>query len=239
MSRSLVPGAYMTFWELIRALIRNWLIVLIGAVLAGGTGMIVAAADGSYFTRTELVFLAPTSSLYPNALRTQSEDIIITAGVVAKEVTGPEKVTKFASPDVTLVGLGVRDGWSLRLPDTGGQWASNFATQRLFLDIVGPSEARVREQQRALIGRVESTLGALQRDHGVDPANVITMITAPESTTIFAVGVNRARALGMTALLGTGATIAAVIFREFLRRRSHARAESRFRSEALASVVRV
>lgn len=209
----------MTLWELVRALIRNWPIVLIGAVLTAGTGFAAANADGSYFTRTELVFLAPTSTLYPNALRTQSEDIIITAGLVAKQVTGPEKVTKYASPDVTLVGLGVREGWSLRLPDTGGQWATNFATQRLFLDIVGPSEEWVREQQGLLIDEVDHELYALQREWNVDQANDITMITAPESTTIYAVGVNKARALGMTALLGLGATIAAVVFREYLRRR--------------------
>lgn len=210
----------MTLWELVRALIRNWPIVLIGAVLTAGTGFAAATADGAYFTRTELVFLAPTSTLYPNALRTQSEDIIITAGLVAKQVTGPEKVTKYASPDVTLVGLGVREGWSLRLPDTGGQWATNFATQRLFLDIVGPSEEWVRQQQSMLIDEVEHELDALQREWGVNPTNDITVITAPESTTIYAVGVNKARALGMTALLGLGATIAAVLFREYLRRRT-------------------
>ncbi|WP_186806159.1 hypothetical protein [Microbacterium aerolatum] len=193
--------------------------MLIGAVLTAGSGLAAVSADGVHFTRTELVFLAPTSALYPNALRTQSEDIIITAGLVAKQVTGPEKITKFASPDVTLVGLGVRDGWSLRLPDTGGQWATNFATQRLFLDIVGPSEERVREQQSALIEEVDQELEALQRERGVDPVNDITMITAPQSTTIYSVGVNKARALGMTAVLGIGATIAAVIFREYLRRR--------------------
>jgi len=213
----------MTLWELVRAMIRNWPILLIGAVLTAGSGFTAATADGAYFTRTELVFLAPTSTLYPNALRTQSEDIIITAGLVAKRVTGPGKVTKFASADVTLVGLGVREGWSLRLPDTGGQWASNFATQRLFLDVVGPTQERVREQQLQLIDEVEHELDALQREQGVDPVNDITVITAPESTTIYSVGVNKARALAMVAILGGGATIAAVIFREFLRRRGRAR----------------
>lgn len=228
----------MTFWELIRALIRNWPIVLIGAVLTAGSGLVAASADASYFTRTELVFLAPTSSLYPNALRTQSEDIIITAGVVAKEISGPGKVTKFASPDVTLIGLGVRDGWSLRLPDTGGQWATNFATQRLFLDIVGPSESRVKEQQTMLIDRVQKDLAALQRKHDVDPANAITMITAPESTTIFHVGVNRARVLAMTTILGIGATVAAVVFRQFLRRRARGSFADRGESGGQIAVVR-
>lgn len=209
----------MTFWELVRAIARNWLILLIGAAVTVGAGAVAISDDGVFFTRTELVFLAPTSSLYPNALRTQSEDIIITAGLVAKRITGPGRVTKFASPDVTLIGLGIRDGWSLRLPDTGGQWATNFATQRLILDIVAPSREAVRDQQSHLIKRVDDVLQSLQHEEGVDAVNRITVITAPQSTTIFYVGANKVRALAMVALLGSGSTIATVIFVEYRRRR--------------------
>ncbi|MGB3375155.1 MAG: hypothetical protein WBA87_08460 [Microbacterium sp.] len=215
----------MTFWELVRALIRNWPILVVGAMLTAGVGLAAVSDDGVYFTRTELVFLAPSSTMYPNSLRTQSEDIIITAGVVAKRITGPDKITKFASPDVTLVGLGVRDGWSLRLPDTGGQWAANFATQRLILDIVGPSEDSVRARQDEVINRVSDELNDLQREHHVTPVNDITVMTAPRSTAIFSVGPNKVRALAMTAVLGLGATVAAVVFREYMRRRRGQRAQ--------------
>lgn len=209
----------MTLWELIRALVRNWPIVLVGAMLTAGSGYAAATAPGVYFSRAELVFLAPSSTAYPNALRTQSEDVIITAGLVAKRVTGPQHVIKFASPDVTLVGLGVREGWSLRQPDIGGQWATNFATQRLFLDVVGPSEQAVRQQQRALIHEIGHELDAMQREWGVDPVNDITMIAAPESAVIHQVDGDRVRALTMTALIGGGVTIGAVVFRERLARR--------------------
>jgi hypothetical protein len=131
-------------------------------------------------------------------------------------------VTKFSSPEVTLVGMGVRDGWSLRLPDTGGQWATNFATQRLLLDIVAPSREEVEEHQGELIDRVADELRALQDDMGVPVEAQITVIAAPESTVIYHVAGSRARALGMTALLGGGATIAAVIV---LERRRRARAD--------------
>ena len=106
----------MTVWELVRAFVRRWPIVLVGALVTAGAGLAALNDDGVYFTRTEILFLAPTSPLYPNALRTQSEDIIIAAGAVARRISGPQAETKFASPDVTLVGLGVREGWWLRLP---------------------------------------------------------------------------------------------------------------------------
>jgi len=208
----------MTLWELLRACVRHWPVVLIGAVLTAGLGIAAAADDGVYFTRTQVIFLAPTSSLYPNALQTQSEDIIDTAGAVAKRITGPGEVLKFASPDVTLVGLGVRDGWSLRLPDTGGQWASNFASQRLVLDIVGPSRDDVGAKQDAIVSRIDDELDALQREAGVDPVDDITATTAPETTVIYHVGGSRPRVMAATALLGSGATIAAVVLLERRRR---------------------
>lgn len=209
----------MTFWELIRAFLRFWPVALIGAICTAAAGFIAISDDGVYFTRTEIIFLAPASSLYPNALRTQSEDIIITAGVVAKLVTGPGQITRFASPDVTLVGEGVRDGWALRLPDTGGQWAANFATQRLLLDIVGPSREAVAEQQDALIRQIQAELAGMQDDADVPAVAQITAIPAPQSTVIFHVGGSKPRALGMTAILGIGATSAVIIGLEYRRRR--------------------
>ncbi|MDL5352375.1 hypothetical protein [Microbacterium sp. zg-YB36] len=207
----------MTLWELLRALLRCWPIVLVGVLGTAVAAVAVMADKGAYFTRTEIVFLAPTSPSYPNALRTQSEDIIDMAGVVAKRLTGAGEVAKFASPDVTLVGLGLRSGWSVRLPDTGGQWAANFATQRLVLDIVAPTRDSVRTRQDELIGRVQQELSDLQREKGVDPVNDITALVAPETTIIFGVGGSRPRALGVTAVLGAVATIAAVLL--FVRRR--------------------
>lgn len=213
----------MTFWDLTRVLLRYWAVILVGGAITAGSGLLAIRDPGVFLTRSELVFLAPTSSLYPNALRTQSEDIIDTAGVVAKRISGPGGVTKFASPDVTLVGAGVREGWSLRLPDTGGQWATNFATQVLVLDVVGPTREEVTSRQAELISRVQKELNQLQREKGVDPINDITVFLAPESTVVFHVGGNRTRALGMTAVLGGGVTLSIIVYLE-KRRRSRLRA---------------
>ena len=128
----------MTLWDFFSACLRRWPIVLVG-VLCTGLAVFAGLSDkGVYYTRTQIVFLAPSSTYYPNSLATQSEDIVDTAGVVAKKVTGPVPVTKYASADVTLVGIGIRDGWSLVVPDTGGQWGTNFQSQILNLEIVAP-----------------------------------------------------------------------------------------------------
>lgn len=209
----------MTFWDLSRALHRYWIIVLVGALLTAGAGFMAISDRGVYFSRTQLAFLAPTSTLYPNALRTQSEDIIDTAGVAAKRVSGPGRVTKFASPDVTLVGLGVRDGWSLRLPDSGGQWATNFTSQILILDVVARTPEIVKSRQADVTERVQRALFQMQRNANVAPVNDITVISVPESPVVYRVGGSRPRALVMTALLGLGGTITIVLFTDGRRKR--------------------
>jgi hypothetical protein len=209
----------MTFWELCRALLRHWPIVLVGAVCTIGAGVVAISDDGVYFSRTNIVFKAPTSNEYPNAIRTQLEDVIVTAGVVAKRLTGPGRVTKFASPEVTSVGLGVRDGWSIRLRDIGGQWATNFPVQMLTLDVVGPSREVVQQRQHDVIQRVEQELYQLQRDAGVNPAKDITALPAPEFSVVYYVSGNKPRALGMTAVLGVSVTITVVLGVDRRRRR--------------------
>lgn len=204
----------MTLWELLRACWRSWPVVVIGALVTASVGYVAISDDGVYYTRTELAFLAPSSLASPNAVRTQSDSIIVTAGAVARAVTGTEDLPKFASPDVTLVGTGITDGWSLRMPDTGGQWASNFATQRLVLEIVGPTREAVAARQQQLTAEVASTVRTMQSGQGAQPADLITAIPTPESTVIFHVSGDRARALGMTAVVGVGVTLACVVLLE-------------------------
>ncbi len=209
----------MTLWEFFSACLRRWPIVLVG-VLCTGLAVFAGLSDkGVYYTRTQIVFLAPSSSFYPNTLATQSEDIIDTAGVVAKKVTGPAPLTKYASADVTLIGIGIRDGWSLVVPDTGGQWGTNFQSQILNLEIVAPDRATVLQRQTTLLRRVQNELSDLQRERNVAPINDITMTTAPRSTVIYHVGGSKPRVLGMTAVLGVGITAAVVVVFERLGRR--------------------
>lgn len=209
----------MSFWELLGALLRRWPVLLIGALCVAAAGYGILSDKGVYFTRTLMIFYAPVSTAYPNAIRTTSDDVIDMAGVVAKRLTGPADVPKFASPDVTLVGLGVRDGWTLRLPDTGGQWGANFATQQLVLDVVAPTRAQVTQQQKKVIRDVQSELHRLQAAKGVVPDNEITAVAAPQTTIVYQVGGSRPRALGMAAALGIGGTVGVVLLLENRSRR--------------------
>jgi hypothetical protein len=209
----------MTVWDLVRSLRRWWPVVLAGALLTALATYVVDQDRSVYYTRGEVTFLAPSSRLYPNSLSTTSEGLIITAGAIGKEISGPGKVTKFASPDVNLVGLGVRDGWAIRLPDTGGQWAPNFPEQQLIVEVVGPDQQSVEDRQLELITEIKQKLAEFQRDADVAPVNDITVKVTPDAAGIYHVGGSRVRALGVTAVLGGAITVLVVVLLETWTRR--------------------
>jgi hypothetical protein len=209
----------MTPWELILTMLRRWPVVLVGALCTGALAFVMLADDEVYWSRTEVVFLAPTSRLYPNSLSAPSEDLIITAGVVAKRVTGPGATLKYASPEANLVGIGVRDGWSVKLPDTGGQWAPNFARQVLSVEVVAPDREKLLARQRELIDRIARELDALQRERGVDPVNDITVTVQPETSAVYELGGSKIRTLGMVGILGGGATLSVIVLLEYRARK--------------------
>jgi hypothetical protein len=197
----------MTLWDLLRSMIRLWPVVIVGALLTVAAAYFAAQDRSVYWTRTEVVFLAPSSTMYPNALETRSEDLVVTAGAVAKVVSGPAKHLKFTSPDAGVIGESIRQGWSVRLPDTGGQWAPNFVDQLLIVEVVGPDPTWVTTQKDELVDRIRTTLAAMQKAQGVAPVNTITTTAAPAETVVYPVTGSRMRAFVMTGVLGAGATL--------------------------------
>lgn len=204
----------MTVWEIVRMLRRRWLVVLVGVAVTAALARGPLRSDSVVYSRTELVFLAPSSSINPNAIRTRSSSVIMAAGVVARRVNGPAPPPKLASPDATLVGLGTRDGWWLRLPDTGGQWRPNFTSQLLILEVVAPTSHAVKLRQEALVTRIRTELTSLEDSFGVAGVNRISVIEAPDDAVTYPVTGDRHRTLAVLALLGGSATLCAVVVTE-------------------------
>lgn len=200
----------MTLWDLFRALLRFWPVTLAGMLITGTVGVLVLQDPGVYWTRVEVQFLAPTSNVNPNSIVVTSGDVVMTAGAVARRINGPGQLEKYGSADVTLVGLGVREGWSVRLPDVGGQWAPNFARQVLVVEVVSANRDEVLRQLDLVIGRISSELDDLQGELRVAHSDYITTMMSPSVAPIYWSGGHPSRALGMTGALGVCVTVAVV-----------------------------
>lgn len=207
----------MTIWEVFRALLRRWYILLTATAVAGMLSYSVMGAKGVYWSRVEVTFLAPTSEVNPNVLRTTSSDLVVTAAVVAKLVNGNATWNKMADPATTIVGEGVASGWAVRLPDYGGQWSTVYSRQVLDVQVSGPTAEAVLEQNQALIVRIEEELSALQR--GVPQRDRITTMIVPEEPGIRYLVGRPTRALVMVWLLCGAAALVATGLVELRARR--------------------
>lgn len=210
----------MTLWDTLRALARRWPVVLVGALITAALGLLAIREPGVYFTRMQIVFLAP-STWYRNVLQTTPEAVMVTASAVAKRVVGADDVIKYGSLDATIVGTtSMREGVWVRAEDQGGQWAPDFRTPIIVADVVAPSAARVREIQYETIQRIQLELDQLQTELQPKAKDLIAMQVAPDATIIYHVRGDRIRALGMTAVLGGFTTLTVVWILE--RRRGRA-----------------
>ena len=217
----------MALWDLLRAMVRRWPIVVIGAILTLAAANYASEDRSVYWTRTDLLFLAPENAQYPNALRATSEDMVITAGVVGKLVSGTRQVPKFTATDAGLIGMGVRDGWTVRLPDTGGQWAPNYVDQWLIIEVVGPDPETVRTRKEQLVEAMTAALDRVQDEYHVARAFRMTTKEAPGSTVVYPVGGSSKRAFAVSGMLGAAATLYLVVrIDPILLRRRERRAET-------------
>jgi hypothetical protein len=181
---------------------------LLVVLAAGGASL---RAPGVWWTQVDVVFLAPTSARYPNSLEVTSASLISTAGVVERRVNAGRVPTAVSSSSVSLVGEGIRDGYSVRLPNAGGQWAENFSRPVLDVQVVGASRDVVAARLDILLAKIQTTLDELQVSGGADKFNLIITESAPRVPVQTFVGPRNKRAAAGIGVLGSLITLATVV----------------------------
>ncbi|GAB3772281.1 hypothetical protein FB382_002925 [Nocardioides ginsengisegetis] len=195
----------MTTWDVMRALGRLWFVTFSLLVLVAMAVVHVETRPGIYWAQSKVQFFVSTASA-PNRLERSDPDLVATAGLVERLVTGAVRESPSAG-SVTLPGQGVRHGSAVVLPNTGGQWASNFSSSVLYIEAVGPSVSDVRKQIEERVRAIVSTLRTLQVGAGVDERNMITVAATPRHPDVQYRGIRTRRAVASSAVLGIGITI--------------------------------
>ncbi|GHS87624.1 hypothetical protein AGMMS50218_09900 [Actinomycetota bacterium] len=197
----------MTLGSILGALRRNWSMAALGllftvAVLSG-----VLRTAPTYWAQVDVVFLAPASAANPNVLKVESRSLTATAGLIEREVNKGREKPAVSSSSVSLVGEGVRDGYSIRLPNSGGQWAYNFERPVLDVQVTGPDVADVRRRTTAAVDLIADTLRDRQLADGVAEENMITVETAPATAVVYEFAGDSRRAGVVVLALGTFLTV--------------------------------
>lgn len=190
---------------------RFWLLGALGMACTVAAALMVVRAEGVYWAKAEVLFAVP-SSPGTNALMDSHETIIATAGLIQRDVVGARDTSRVVSDSVTLVGQGVREGVSVRLPNSGGQWANNFERPVLDVQVVSESQEGAQRRLDRTISSINKALTQRQQQARVNSANLITMTVMPAAPEVQYVTGERYKAALVTFVLGTVLSLGLVRF---------------------------
>jgi hypothetical protein len=162
---------------------RTWVRVGVISLVVLVAGVFVAQAvrkPGVYWSDVHVRFVPPANPTNPNSLQVSERSLVMTAGAVGQAIDD-RSLPPTASPDVQISGLGVRSGFSITLPNTGGQFQSTYITPYLDVQVVGPSEFEVARTTKNLVAAIKSKLTELQDKSKVAAADRISAKILPET----------------------------------------------------------
>jgi hypothetical protein len=201
----------MVYRDVWRVVLRRWWVLLLGVMLTAGACVMVQRAPGVYWASTKVIFLPPPAPGQMNPIAPDSGSVIPLAGIIQDEINQGSPPLGSNGQDVTLVDQGIYDGWSVRLPNSGGQWATNYADPFLIVQASGPSAEVVKNRMHDLIDRI-TELAAAHEDAAAVPASArISFTMSPAVVAVRYSNGYRSRALMIIGLLGVGLSLAACI----------------------------
>ena len=205
----------MTAARLIHVIFRRWYIVLAVLIITGLATVAAGRVEGVYSTQLDIVFVASGKS---NSLQISADSLVQFAAVIERRFNGNSEAAALAG-ETTLYGQGVRSGWSVTLPNTGGQWQTNFNRPALSIEVVDSTPERVRAVANNLSARIRGLTLSEQVEQGVSAVNRVTTLESPATPAVTYIEGRLSRAKVGIIALGVGfALLAAVMIDRLLTR---------------------
>jgi hypothetical protein len=220
--------------------VRRMILAGLGLALTAGFTIHFLQKPGVYYAESQVRFLAPLSKANPNSLVVSLGGVTSLAGTVGRLVEPHPPAGQVVSPLVTLTDEGVRNGWSVSLPNDGGQFTDKFDQQQLQVQVVGSSSEEVRRRIASLTAMINADLVRLQDQKDIPQVDRIITSPSPAHTDVVYLTGSRARTIVATFLLGFGLTVVADMLlgrRHRSRRRSDLMPNQRGPSAQPVSVV--
>lgn len=189
------------------------LVTVVGLAVSLLAAFIVLGNHGRYSAEVQVWFVAPKSTQNPNGLQISGDSLVMTAGAVRRMVTDADP-PRTSAPDVPLSGEGVNRGYSVTLPNTGGQWTNRFTNAYLDVQVVDASASAVTAKTRRLIAEINTSLAVLEQRDNVAQVNQIRIQLVPSNGVIPVrhEDGSRIRAVLATLALGVGLTFGARLY---------------------------
>jgi hypothetical protein len=183
--------------------------MLVGLLLTFAVSVATWRAPGVYWASMKVYFVVPPSVEQPTQLTPDSAAAIAFAGVIQTEVNRGVAPRLATSPDVTLVDQGIYDGWSVLMPDTGGQWADNFPEASLIVQASGPTPEVVTTRMYGLLDQITSLVAMHEAAAHVSAASRVDFTMSPQVVAVQYSNGHRSRAVATILGLGVLVSLAA------------------------------
>lgn len=197
----------MTIRQFLRLLLRRWYLVLVGAIVTVAGIVFMTHREGVYFAQFNAILLAPKEQYFPNQIENPPYPLAPLAGVVAAEWNDSNRPLFTASGDTTVVGLGVRRGAQVRVPNEGSQWQPIFSSPIINVQVVDRDPETVQREAKRIGAELKDILRTQQQSAGVRAQMQVTLITSPDEPAIAYIAGSRPRTAVATGLIGAAATL--------------------------------
>jgi len=208
----------MTIVDVVLAVGRQWLLALIGLLVTGVLGFAASRGESVYWSQTDVRFIA-VGPRFSNPLVSTSASVIATAGLIALETNPRNGGPRLSTDEVSIVDAGIHDGVLVRLPNNGGQWATNFNEPSLNVQVSGPDPEQVRQRTMQVVADITERLAAHQDAYSVAAGNRILVNPTPPVPVVAVAHRSPMLATAATVVLGSGLTLGAALYVDQLRAR--------------------
>lgn len=163
--------------------------------------------DAVYWSHTTVQLVPPTQDVAENVLISSNDGLISLAGVVVLEANRQARTPRLASDGVSIVDAGITEGRLIRLPNAGGQWATNFDQATIDVQVSGPSPASVESETERTLADLDRIMAAIQDRYEIVASQRVSL-QAQVGPSIRSNGGSRLRYIIATVGLATLVTVA-------------------------------
>lgn len=169
----------MTVADVVRTLVRRWYALAVGLCVTAVVGVFMGPGQHLYTARTSVVFLWPGSVSLSRTEDGGLGALVNFAAMVRWGVAEDDgQALASASFGGTLAGAGVRNGYTVLLPNSGGQWSQTYDQPKLAVEAVAASPELARSEVRTLLQQINSFASLLQARQNVPLVSRVTTSTA-------------------------------------------------------------
>ncbi|MFF2346145.1 hypothetical protein [Pseudarthrobacter sp. NPDC058119] len=168
---------------------------------------VASHAQGVYYSRVDVLFLAPPAVVAGNVLQADPAQTLSFAAIVEHQVNAEYPSSAPRSTSAPLYGTGLRNTHAIFIPNSGGQWQLSFSRPMITVEVVADSPEMVFTTMNQLAGRISDLAADLQTNEGIPQAVQITTDDSPEKASVTYVPVRSGNATFALLILTVGLAI--------------------------------